>query len=82
MNKFAIANLKNRINAKADVEQLSGDDRAVFCFIAFESTGFETLRRQFHEMGIERLALAMKRLMDRELIFQMYSSTIYYAVAV
>lgn len=84
MNKFAAINLKKRIEAKANAENLTGSDREVFCFIAqgCGEIGFNTLMHHFGGMGLEEMVFAMKRLMDRGLLHQMYSSTRYYTCAV
>lgn len=82
MNKFAAINLKKRIEAKADAENLTGNDREVFCFVAASEVGFVSLMKRFDAMGIGELAFAMKRLMDRGLLHMMHSSDRYYTSAV
>ena len=80
MNKYAVANLTKRANARADLEGLDGVARNVFVFIAVNAgVGFVSLSRAFE---INSLVVAMAELMDAGLLFEMYSADRYYTVAI
>jgi len=83
MNKFAALNLTKRANAKADAEGLFGVHRELFVFVATNGEQhFNSLMRRFSMHTIETWVGAMADLMNRNLIFQMHSSSLYYAVAI
>lgn len=77
---FAAINLKKRAIAAADKNGLTGDDREVFIAIATHSgIGFNSLMRLF---DVNALAVSMARLMESKLLFQQYSSSFYYTIAI
>lgn len=76
--------LLKKIRAKAAELDLSGWDYDVFCFLANTTgeCGFISLQRYFGSDNTIQIAESLARLMKRELVFQMVSSTRYYTIAI
>lgn len=75
---------QNKVAHKASELGLTGIQFDVFCFLAVSGgeAGFITLQRRFGSDNTVEIAMALKVLMEQELVFLTYASTRYYTIAI